>query len=181
MVEMKIETFTYECSGCGKCAEQCPRGVLKMVDNGLCRFVNVADESLCKGCRRCEKACTRGAIQVKETDKDKKIKFNIMKKKFRVAAFAIGGLALMAGIVAAIMGLWNYLMPEITGWNPIGYWQALGLAVLFRLLTGHPMPLFPHGRHRRIQEKMRAMSATERKAFIRRQLSKLSTEGTDHE
>ena len=32
--------------------------------------------------------------------------------------------------------IWNWQIPTITGWTTITYWQALALAVLFRLLTG---------------------------------------------
>ena len=41
----------------------------------------------------------------------------------------------LAVIVAAIMLLWNYLIPSIIGWTTINYWQALGLFVLTRLFT----------------------------------------------
>ena len=42
----------------------------------------------------------------------------------------------LTAIVAAIMLLWNYLIPSIIGWTTINYWQALGLFVLTRLLFG---------------------------------------------
>lgn len=32
--------------------------------------------------------------------------------------------------------IWNWQIPAITGWSTISYWQALVLAVLFRLFTG---------------------------------------------
>lgn len=32
--------------------------------------------------------------------------------------------------------IWNWQIPAITGWTSITYWQALALAVLFRLLIG---------------------------------------------
>jgi hypothetical protein len=34
------------------------------------------------------------------------------------------------------MHLWNWLLPELFGWRPIGFWQALGLLVLCRILFG---------------------------------------------
>ncbi|MBL7811716.1 MAG: hypothetical protein JNL57_05790 [Bacteroidetes bacterium] len=52
--------------------------------------------------------------------------------------------ALMAG---AVMWLWNALLPEITGWKTISYWQALGLLVLMRLLSGG-FRFGSHGKHR---------------------------------
>ncbi|MDX9777442.1 MAG: hypothetical protein RBT43_01625 [bacterium] len=44
------------------------------------------------------------------------------------------GLAFLFGFV--IKGLWNALMPEIFGLKTIGYWQALGLTILSRILFG---------------------------------------------
>jgi hypothetical protein len=32
--------------------------------------------------------------------------------------------------------LWNWLLPPLFGWRTIGFWQALGLLVLCRLLFG---------------------------------------------
>jgi hypothetical protein len=36
----------------------------------------------------------------------------------------------------AVMGLWNWLMPALFGLTQIGFWQALGLVVLSRVLFG---------------------------------------------
>ena len=49
----------------------------------------------------------------------------------------ICGVGFMALIVAVVMWLWNELVPRITGWNTINYWQALGLMILFRLINGN--------------------------------------------
>ncbi len=35
-----------------------------------------------------------------------------------------------------VMGLWNWLMPALFGWKTIGYWQALGLFILSKILFG---------------------------------------------
>ena len=35
-----------------------------------------------------------------------------------------------------VMHLWNWLLPALFGWHPIGFWQALGLLVLCRILFG---------------------------------------------
>ena len=60
----------------------------------------------------------------------------IGKKKIgSTATFAII-LALYVALVLIIMGLWNLLIPGITHWSSINFWQALGLAVLCRLLCG---------------------------------------------
>jgi hypothetical protein len=35
-----------------------------------------------------------------------------------------------------VMRLWNWLLPELFGWPQIGFWQALGLLILCRILLG---------------------------------------------
>jgi hypothetical protein len=46
------------------------------------------------------------------------------------AAFlAVGGWVVMA--------LWNWLLPPLFGWKLIGFWQALGLLALSRILFGN--------------------------------------------
>ena len=45
-----------------------------------------------------------------------------------VAFIGIGG--------SAVMLLWNWLVPAIVGWKPIGFWQAVGLLALCRILFG---------------------------------------------
>jgi hypothetical protein len=49
---------------------------------------------------------------------------------------------LCAVVAAALVGfvtmsLWNWLVPDLFGLRAIGFWQALGLLVLARLLFGH--------------------------------------------
>lgn len=50
------------------------------------------------------------------------------------------GLLAVAGIAAVtwvVMVLWNSLLPDLLhGISPIGYWQALGVLVLSRILFG---------------------------------------------
>jgi hypothetical protein len=46
---------------------------------------------------------------------------------------------------AVVMWLWNWLMPAIFHLGMITYWQAVGLAILGRLLIGG----FHHGQHHR--------------------------------
>lgn len=45
-------------------------------------------------------------------------------------------LALSALGAWVIMLLWNWLVPSITGWTEIGFWQAYGLSLLLSFLTG---------------------------------------------
>lgn len=86
-------------------------------------------------------------------------------------------LAVCAALAAAVMLLWNALIPEIIGWSAIGYWQSLGLMVLCRLLLGglghmnnwkqqHAGKTYMYDIHR----KMCNMSKDERREFIRRRM-----------
>jgi hypothetical protein len=50
--------------------------------------------------------------------------------------FILLGVVAVAGLGEVVHQLWNHLMPGIFGLGAIGYWQALGLLVLGRLLFG---------------------------------------------
>ena len=55
----------------------------------------------------------------------------------RFFKFAILGVAGVAAFGAVVLSLWNSLMPSIfPGLHEIGYFQALGLLLLARLLVG---------------------------------------------
>ena len=45
-------------------------------------------------------------------------------------------LVMITILTAAVMLLWNWLIPELFGGKMINYWQALGILVLARILTG---------------------------------------------
>lgn len=40
------------------------------------------------------------------------------------------------GISAIVMWLWNFVIPPVTGFSVISYWQAMGLFLLSRILFG---------------------------------------------
>lgn len=94
---------------------------------------------------------------------------NAPRHKFKVffALLFLAGLLVLGGVV---MWLWNAILPEVTGWRPLHYWQALGLLVLCRILfggfhfsrRGGGPPAFAR---RRFQEKFMDMSDEERAAF----------------
>jgi hypothetical protein len=74
-----------------------------------------------------------------------------------VAALAIGAVGLV------IMSLWNWLAPAMFGGHLIGFWQAVGVFVLARLLVGG---LRGRGhRHSHGRYHMEAMSDAERERF----------------
>ena len=53
------------------------------------------------------------------------------------APIAIVGVALFAFIGGEIVKqLWNWLLPDLFGWRPVTFWQALGLLALCRILFG---------------------------------------------
>jgi hypothetical protein len=62
----------------------------------------------------------------------------------------LGFAVIVALLGLVIMALWNALIPGIFNLPVIGYWQAIGLAVLSRLLFGgmgfHHMHKMHHGR-----------------------------------
>lgn len=46
-------------------------------------------------------------------------------------------IVVIVGIVGwVVMSLWNALLPQLFGWPVLGYWQAVGLLVLARVLFG---------------------------------------------
>lgn len=62
---------------------------------------------------------------------------NYRGNRFRKGFFfllAMAGGALLLG--AAVMFLWNAILPDVLGIARLNYWQALGLLVLCRLLFG---------------------------------------------
>lgn len=77
------------------------------------------------------------------------------KKKFILAAI-FGPPALVAFIALggfSVKLLWNFVVPPLFGWHAIGFWQALGLLALCRILFGgfggH------RGNHSGVRRKMR--------------------------
>lgn len=80
-----------------------------------------------------------------------------------------------AGLTALVMLLWNALIPAIVGWAPIGFWQALGLMLLCRLLFGgfgrHMHGHFCGSHDRRRMKEFRAglkgLTFDQRRDFIR--------------
>ena len=134
---------------------------------------------LCIGCILCEQHCPNNVIKIEQTKKDKIM--NVWKLRAKFTLHMAGGIGMIALVVGIVMWLWNWLVPSITGWSNINYWQALGLTLLSRFLNGNILPpMFPTKKRGRF-EKMKKMSVEERSAFIRSQLSKLSHENIDNE
>ncbi len=61
-----------------------------------------------------------------------------MKRNWALRASKIAVLATLGVTVFSfvVMSLWNWLMPVVFGLRTIGFWQALGLLILSRILFG---------------------------------------------
>jgi hypothetical protein len=63
--------------------------------------------------------------------------------------------------------LWNWLLPPLFGFREVGFWQALGLLVLCRILFGSLGGRGCHGPYagRRLAQRWDAMTPEERERF----------------
>ncbi len=77
-----------------------------------------------------------------------------------------------AGFSAALMLLWNWLMPTIFGVAAINFWQALGLLMLSRLLFGGMGRMGHKHGHRHhgnmMREKWMKMTPEQRAEFVKK-------------
>jgi hypothetical protein len=78
--------------------------------------------------------------------------------------FAAAAVVFVAAAGFVVLSLWNWLAPSVFGLRTIGFWQALGLLILARILfgglrgrPGHSM----HGR-RRMMDRWDQMTPEER-------------------
>lgn len=90
-----------------------------------------------------------------------------MQKKIKI--FFIVIIACLA-FSAAVMWLWNAILPQVIGVKTITFLQALGILVLSKILFGGFRGGGGWGAHRRgrwmeMQEKMAAMTPEEREKF----------------
>jgi len=86
----------------------------------------------------------------------------------RVAKFVVIGVLAVAVFGLLITLLWNWLMPGLFGWHTIGFWQALGLFLLARLLVGGfrgGPPHRPRRWRRRMLDRWEQMTPEERERF----------------
>jgi hypothetical protein len=91
------------------------------------------------------------------------------KKWFWIVPLAIIAIPLFLFVGGeVVMHLWNWLLPPLFGWRTLGFWQALGLLALCRILfggLGHGGPGRRGGR--RWRGRCRNMSPEEREKFRR--------------
>ncbi len=55
-------------------------------------------------------------------------------KGVKIAFMILAALVFGALFAGGVMYLWNWLMPDLFGLSTIGYWQAIGLLVLSKIL-----------------------------------------------
>jgi hypothetical protein len=85
----------------------------------------------------------------------------------RVIKIALIGTLAIGLFGFVVMSLWNWLMPALFGLRLIGFWQALGLLVLSKILFGgfhHHEGRDMHWR-RRMLERWDQMTPEERERF----------------
>jgi len=87
-----------------------------------------------------------------------------MMKGLKFLVFATAAVAVFSFVV---MGLWNWLMQSLFGWKLIGFWQAVGLVILSKILfggwRGHSGRRI-YWRHR-LMERWEQMTPEEREKF----------------
>jgi hypothetical protein len=96
-----------------------------------------------------------------------------LKRLLWIAPLALLGMVLFAFIGGEIvLLLWNWLLPPLFGWPQIGFWQALGLLVLCRILFGgfgmHGGSRRTGWRRRRMEERWELLTPEERERFRER-------------
>lgn len=91
------------------------------------------------------------------------------KRWYWIAPLAIVAIPLFLFVGGEVVKLlWNWLLPPLFGWRTLGFWQALGLLALCRILFGGLGGHGP-GRHRggRFGGRCRNMTPEERERFRR--------------
>lgn len=90
--------------------------------------------------------------------------------RHRMGKPVIIGAALFVLLGVVVMTLWNALLPGIVGVTTIGFWQALGLLILCRILFGglgmRPGMFGMAREHRRMHERWMNMTPEQREEFI---------------
>jgi hypothetical protein len=92
-----------------------------------------------------------------------------MKSRWVLKALKVVVLVALAATVLSlvVMRLWNWLMPGLFGFHQIGFWQALALLLLSKILFGgFRRPRGPHMHWRgRMMERWEKMTPEEREKF----------------
>ncbi|QKJ87890.1 hypothetical protein PMPD1_2955 [Paramixta manurensis] len=94
------------------------------------------------------------------------------------------GVVLVAVLGLLVMSLWNALLPALLGVKSIGFWQALGILVLCRILFGglgfRPGMFGMAREHRRMHQRWMQMTPEQREQFIRQRHQGFGRHGHHH-
>ena len=100
----------------------------------------------------------------------------------RMAKPLVIGAVLIVVLGLLVMSLWNALLSAIIGVKAIGFWQALGLLALCRILFGglgfHP-GMFG-GMRRRMHDRWMQMTPEQREAFMQHRREGFGRHGHGH-
>jgi hypothetical protein len=85
----------------------------------------------------------------------------------RILKFLLFGIAVAAILTYVVMRLWNWLTPGLFGWHTIGFWQALGILFLCKILFGGFRGGGSHSMdwRRRMMDRWEKMTPEEREKF----------------
>ena len=89
--------------------------------------------------------------QIKEEIREemrREMRWHGVPRGMRVLIVAVLAFTVMFLVGWLVMSLWNWLLPGLFGFKAIGYWQAVGLMVLSRLLFGGFRAMGGRGRDR---------------------------------
>jgi hypothetical protein len=78
---------------------------------------------------------------------------------------------------AIVKHLWNWLLPPLFGWPRIGFWQALGLLALCRILFGGGFHGSGRSSLRRRTEERHEHMTTEERERLRQRMRERSGSG----
>jgi hypothetical protein len=113
--------------------------------------------------------CIFGSASGIFTTSLEELRIENMKRRFAVKGLKIAlfGVVVAGVLGLVVMGLWNWLAPEIFGARTITFWQALGLLILSRILAGGFRGGPGRGMHWRARmiNKWEQMSPEEREKF----------------
>ena len=90
-----------------------------------------------------------------------------VRRGLKFVLFAVLFVAVLAVLGFVVMSLWNWLTPALFGWKLIGYWQAVGLIILSKILLGGFGLSGGRGGHwrHRMMERWEQMTPEEREKF----------------
>jgi energy-coupling factor transporter transmembrane protein EcfT len=98
----------------------------------------------------------------------REMRWHRVPRAMRVLIVAVLVFTVMFLVGWLVMSLWNWLLPALFGFKTIGYWQAIGLMVLSRLLFGGFRAMGSRsgdGHGRRFARRWERMTPEEREKF----------------